>query len=312
VSREEGGVGFQLERFELVGDGRLEISGQWLGTRGLRFMRPSLSVTTPEGERKLLALLEHKPWAAEEGKTWIAAFNWDGDPIDPAQAELAVAPSVVVPLSGAAGAATGNGKSVRKQTLHERLEAEEQRARRLEREVEWLRTERHELLAAKAENLRLSSELSAALAERDDAVRERDAAVSEREAALPDRERAINERDAAIRERDALLTERDDAVNARDQAQRDLDSVGRERDAALRERDQAVTERDDALASSRSALAQRDAALGRGSGIPAVSAAEFSLPAEAERRRRDWIAPALAITCLIVLVLVIFALLRAL
>jgi hypothetical protein len=26
----------------------------------------------------MLAVLEHKPWAAEEGEEWVAAFAWTG------------------------------------------------------------------------------------------------------------------------------------------------------------------------------------------------------------------------------------------
>ena len=49
---------FELERLELD-EGRLLVSGWWSGVRGMRFVRPALLV---DG-RKMLATLEHKPWA---------------------------------------------------------------------------------------------------------------------------------------------------------------------------------------------------------------------------------------------------------
>jgi hypothetical protein len=87
---------FELEQFERSGD-RLRVAGRWSNVRGMRFMRPTLTV----GDRRVLAVLDHKPWAPEEGQSWIAEFPWDGDiaDIDPKLAELAVAPSVAVALS---------------------------------------------------------------------------------------------------------------------------------------------------------------------------------------------------------------------
>src|SRR4051812_23164004 len=91
-------VGFEVERFEWTSSDRLEVAGRWFGLRGHRFMRPALFVEAGDERRRLLALLEHKPWAAEEGEPWMAAFSWPGDPVDLAAAELAVAPNVAVEL----------------------------------------------------------------------------------------------------------------------------------------------------------------------------------------------------------------------
>ena len=71
-------TGFELDRFQWSGDDRLEVEGRWFGVRGRRFVRPVLTVQVAGGRRRLLALLEHKPWTADEGATWIAAFPWDG------------------------------------------------------------------------------------------------------------------------------------------------------------------------------------------------------------------------------------------
>jgi len=87
---------FELDRFELV-DGRLRLTGRWFGVRGRRFVRPTL---TPLGGRdvsRVLADLEHKPWAAEDGEPWEAAFPWERDGAS-AKFELSVAPDIVLEL----------------------------------------------------------------------------------------------------------------------------------------------------------------------------------------------------------------------
>jgi hypothetical protein len=283
-------VAFELERFEQTGEDRLEVVGRWYGVRGLRFVRPALTVQTKDGERNLLAVLEHKPWAAEEGEDWIAAFPWEGESPDPGEAELTVAPSVVVALAREQEQ-TGGG---RKPTLRERLEESQKRARHAESEVAWLREEREALVADKAAAEREAERARAELAEterahealaeeRDGARRERDAAARDRERALHDLEAAAAERDGAQGERDKLERERDDVLvesakvaEARDAAERERAAMERERDEARRERDSMVSERDGAVEERASALAERDAALGRGAGFPAVSAADLS------------------------------------
>src|SRR4051794_5972777 len=90
---------FALSRVEAVGDDRLEVEGTWSDVRGVRFVRPALVLGG--GQRTLLATLDHKPWPAEDGRLWTAAFPWSGgEPPDVASLELAVAPSIVVPLGG--------------------------------------------------------------------------------------------------------------------------------------------------------------------------------------------------------------------
>ncbi|HEY6762950.1 MAG TPA: hypothetical protein VI318_25840, partial [Baekduia sp.] len=105
-------IDFALTRFEAVDGVRLEVEGTWSGVRGVRFVRPALVVRDQAtgGERTVLADLEHKPWPAEEGRPWVAAFPWrEGAEPDVARTELAVAPSIVVPL---ARAAAGEGDGV--------------------------------------------------------------------------------------------------------------------------------------------------------------------------------------------------------
>ena len=72
---------FVVERFAARGD-RLEISGHWHGVRGRRFVRPVLWLHRGESRRRLVAVLDHKPWAADAGEPWVAAFSWDGGKLD--------------------------------------------------------------------------------------------------------------------------------------------------------------------------------------------------------------------------------------
>jgi hypothetical protein len=82
-------TGFELDRFQWAGD-RLEVEGRWFGVRGRRFVRPVLTVKVAGNRRRLLAVLDHKPWAADEGAAWIAAFPWEGPRDDVGDAELEV------------------------------------------------------------------------------------------------------------------------------------------------------------------------------------------------------------------------------
>src|SRR3954468_22230098 len=91
-------VAFEVERFGWTANDRLEVVGRWFGLRGHRFMRPALIVEAGDDRRRLLALLDHKPWAADDGEPWIAAFSWAGDPVALTFAELSVAPSVSLEL----------------------------------------------------------------------------------------------------------------------------------------------------------------------------------------------------------------------
>ena len=82
-------VDFELERFERTTADRIEISGRWFGLRGRRFVRPVLNLHTAGGSRRrAIALLEHKPWAADDGQTWLVAFAWPQGAGDVRGAEL--------------------------------------------------------------------------------------------------------------------------------------------------------------------------------------------------------------------------------
>src|SRR3954466_2561784 len=89
-------VAFEVERFEWTAVDRLEVRGRWSNVRGRRFMRPSLNIDAARGRRRLIALLDHKPWAAADGHPWVAAFAWDGARSDVGPAVLEVVPIATI------------------------------------------------------------------------------------------------------------------------------------------------------------------------------------------------------------------------
>jgi len=100
-------LAFEIERFEWIGEDRLEVTGRWFGVRGLRFMRPTLHVRLGERRRRLIALLEDKPWPADGDGPWIASFTWEGPHDGVTAARLEVAPDVVLDLPMPGGDAAG-------------------------------------------------------------------------------------------------------------------------------------------------------------------------------------------------------------
>src|SRR3954447_17933675 len=71
-------LAFELDGFRWAGEERLEVTGRWFGVRGRRFVRPTLTLRAGGRRRRLIAVLEHKPWAAVEDGAWTAAFAWRG------------------------------------------------------------------------------------------------------------------------------------------------------------------------------------------------------------------------------------------
>jgi hypothetical protein len=277
---------FEVERFELGRDACLEVHGRWFGVRGRRFMRPTLTALADGREQRLLAVLDHKPWIAEEGEAWLAAFPWSTDPAALLQAELTVAPDVTVPLpppSSPAGARRRRAGSSRtalrssEQELSE-LDAVKRDCERLRRELrealaarETAIAERHDLIEAEV-GLRVADLRAEAQRERAAAglaaqiARERDAARAERAEAVRERDEAHGERDAARRERNRMLAQRDTARSRADEATRQWEVTAalgsrrtQERDTVADERDRLARERD-AIAGERDRLArERDA-----------------------------------------------------
>jgi hypothetical protein len=87
-----------VERIDVSGRERVEVAGRWFGVRGRRFVRPALTLTRVGGEVRALADLEHKPWAAQDGEVWMAAFTVERGLDGAREIELSVAPDIVVQL----------------------------------------------------------------------------------------------------------------------------------------------------------------------------------------------------------------------
>jgi hypothetical protein len=246
------GVSFEVDRFAWA-DGRLEVSGRWYGIRGRRFLRPTLDVEVDGTSRRMLAVLEHKPWAADDGEEWVAAFEWRGDPVALPVAELAVAPELAVVLPPPSGAPQTKARRAKRGA--ERLSAAPPRAQALEAELTEARAEaaalRDRLTAEqkawqqRVEQVEAQHEAAkrAAEAARDEAVAARDEARAARDAAISERDGLASARDAAAAERDKAAAERDAAVAARDAARAEAAKAAAERDSANAERDRATREK---------------------------------------------------------------------
>lgn len=113
MTPEDDGITFDVDRLTVGSAGQIEIAGRWYGVRGRRFVRPSLTLTLKHegGERRVLADLEHKPWAAQDGDAWFAAFPFDGELEGAERIELAVAPDITVELAGGSGRRVNTGRS---------------------------------------------------------------------------------------------------------------------------------------------------------------------------------------------------------
>jgi archaellum component FlaC len=154
---EDARIEFALDGFDAA-DGRLVVSGRWYGVTGRRFVRPVLEV---DGKRRVIAVLDHKPWPAVEGAAWLAAFPHDG-PAGPSR--LQVAPDIAVELPPA-GPEAGDGRPrparVVRATPKPRAKAKPAGRKTEERdpgdaELEAVRREKDD---ARAETERLRSEL---------------------------------------------------------------------------------------------------------------------------------------------------------
>lgn len=327
-SAQAGGLTFEVDRFDWATPDRIEVVGRWYGLRGHRFMRPVLDVSAGEDQRRLLALLEHKPWAAEDGEEWVAAFPWKGEPLDFDDAELALAPSIAVELDPPRAPGGKKRKVVpdAKRTQAAPARPDGRTLDRLERELAAAQEDREQL---RAEVTLLEGRLAA----------ER-AAAERREAHRASREEraAAEERDAAIAERDAARAERDEARRAAVEARERLQAVrsasgptsgAHERaERAEREREQAqrkaATAKERADRAEATARAEREAA--RAERETARTQATSAAVAPAPRGPRTatalpnvpssppgppaWLARGLAVLALIVLVLVLLVLLN--
>ena len=268
-------VDFELERFERTAQDRIEISGRWYGLRGRRFVRPVLNLNAGGARRRAIALLEHKPWAADDGQTWLAAFRWPDGAGDVSGAELEVGPGLVVelPAPGGKPGAAGRVSALRphvptppRRQFHAADEglggdgdgaAGEPRGRELSGRAapdtsdfaagtapEWTPAPAREASRGRA----AAPEWGSAPARDSSGGRAaapgwapappRDVLT----AALAERDEAVAARDRAEQERVTALNDRDDALSRRDAALRDVDRATAERDEAFAERDRLATE----------------------------------------------------------------------
>jgi hypothetical protein len=270
-------VAFEVERFEWTSPDRLELVGRWFGLRGHRFLRPTLDVEVDGERRRMLAVLEHKPWAAEEGEEWIAAFTWRGDPAHFDDAELTVSPDLAVQLPVPEGSTVDESEAAVAAT--DRLPARRPRMAVLE----------NELNDARAEGERLSQELSQVRAAHSQAARElrervaaeqakareletqlekageqlaaaEAAAARELEETLKEKAAAEALRDEAVAARDAATAERDAALAARETAAEQLAAAERQHDALVEARDRARQERNAWMSRARAAATSRPSA----------------------------------------------------
>lgn len=279
-------MSFELERFEWAAGDRLEVAGRWFGVRGQRFLRPTLEVDVDGDTHRLLATLEHKPWAVEEGEEWLAAFEWQGPAAEEIEsARLIVGPDSPVELArpGSTNGRRRTGGAGRRELAAARAEVKRLRAS-FEREREAAVAERaalaaerdaarSELLEARLHVETLESRLRVASRLRDEAREERNAALEVRDAALGERDAALGERDAAVVERDTAVAELEGAVAERHGRAPDLEAALAQRDAALVERDTALAERDAALAGrERARNASGDPSRAPAAPVPAVGA----------------------------------------
>ncbi len=230
--------GFVVERFGAAGD-RLEVAGHWHGLRGRRFVRPVLWLHRGETRRRLVAVLDHKPWAADDGDPWFAAFAWDGGALDFDRAELEVGRELVVelPLPG------------RKPPPS--TPARPRRPSELERT-------REELTAATRERRALQAALDTATTDAGDLERlraERDRAVEAAERARADGERLVNDE---YRQRERAQEALDRATDRARDTEAALDLARRQLTAARASYARLEAERDEARQALAAAITEGD------------------------------------------------------
>lgn len=252
-----GGIEFALDSFDVV-DEQLVVAGRWFGITGRRFVRPVLQAP---GQRRVIALLDHKPWPADDGAPWLAAFPYDGYR---GRARLQVAPDIAVELP-AAGPEAGDGtprpaRLARTAAPRRSPDAEPARAgpspaakpTQTARE----RQDARRLAAIETERDAASAEIEAIRQERDGARSNADGLRGELDEARRDAERLRTERDHArtdagrletelsrVRaEADTLRAGRDDARARLDRLEADVVRLRTDADRATAERNTARQE----------------------------------------------------------------------
>ena len=268
-------VAFELEQLELDA-GRLTVAGRWSGVRGRRFVRPSLSLIGADRSARVLAELDHKPWAADSGDRWVASFPWSGSAPAGAGFELSVAPDICIRLPPPLGGA--DGELVLK--AFRPADAPDGGAPR--RTSPRAPTETAAATSAPAVRKSRTRAEPATPPDDETALRARQAKAREAELA--------RQWKRAVEDRDRALSERDEARRERDQFSAALASATAARDSATQQRDRA--------------LAERNAVAGRLRAMSEQPTTPLLRPAET-RVGSPWTARMLALTAIAVVVLVL-------
>ncbi len=251
VSVADPPAGFEVESLR-AGNGRLEVRGRWQGVRGRRFVRPSLSALTAERPARVLADLEHKPWAPD-GEQWVAVFPWSAPLPEGGELELAVAPDLAVALTVSRTPDPG--------TVVLATRPEDPAERAAARPGPSIHTPDPFAGPARPVDPRREERerRDAALADRERAFEEREVAQVEREAVLVLREATLEESEAALRDQAVILRKRDELIARRHELVTERDAALAERDAAVRERDAMQVRHDQATAARAAAEQRREA-----------------------------------------------------
>jgi hypothetical protein len=239
---------FELDQFEVIDGDRCEVRGRWLGVRGRRFLRPSLTVTVDGRSRRLLADLAGKPWAAEEGGAWHASFPCSLAGAELVEAELSVAPDLTValqswrptgsePAPAAGRAATAPApRSTAESPPRATPSPFERRSRpeageRLQRELVDARTEQRRVQSQvdhlRVEKTEMAKRAEELIARADEARQELDAVARSRELLAAELHEERAKRDELIAERDEALLQLDEMTAKRDAARYDYTQVVR-------------------------------------------------------------------------------------
>jgi hypothetical protein len=285
-----GAAVLEIERFEFATPERIEIVGYWTGLRGRRFMRPTL-ILKGEGEpKRLLALLEHKPWSAVEGSEWIAAFKWEGDVVSFESAEMNVGAGLDLELPAPRmrpGKPARFRKRVEARDASRPVELPKPKARGVVSETPKTDPDpeaTQPMPAAPAADSPAASAAAPTAKDVPGADAALEARIGEAKAAADrlrtERNELRRERDQALEKLRTLRAELESERQAREQVVNDARAVEREsanrmlgegaelraaverqREIAYLERDDAKTARDEAIALRDKACEERDAAL---------------------------------------------------
>ena len=261
--RGAGSVSFEVERFEPRGGGQLMLSGRWFGLRGRRFVRPTLTLGSGDNAQRALADLEHKPWAADDGELWKAAFPIERLAKDPGKVELTVAPDITVALPPP-------GAGAREQ----RIKARPRRDDLLDNLRGARRDGRPATGSGNGRGPRRDGRSATGWEEGLEAQREAPrvpdapARVRASASALSRRDAAVSRLTEALAARDQATQAYEQAVRARDQALRDRNNMRKQLDRMAKERDQALRDRERAIAKANKAA---DAAVARVDHRPATA-----------------------------------------